>query len=510
MPSDFSPRVSALALLGCLASFVSTLAVAGSAPLLQDGFEGSQAFYVATTGSDSNPGTQNQPWKTINRAVNAANGAPGGATVYVKAGNYGAENVVFSRDGIRLIGYKQSPGDQPPILANASINPGNGTPSFPAFSAADMPLLDGGNRALGVGIKLTGRQGITIRNFNIRNYGTGLIAGKAGDRGFIEAHQLDNVNVSTIGNTNLSYDGNALQFGSISTVFSNGNVVRNSLIINAAAEGLKFVGDGNLADNVRVYGNEASGAASTDYYITVMGSYNEVRNSYIWRKPGSAHSGHGYTVKDNRDQEAGGPAIDATHNLFENNTAVYMGEGYVVRHRGAKDNIFRNNTAYGPFDGQAESCNGGNGITIRDGASDNQFLDMQMINTCDFVSFSDSTEDEGAPKPPYMGSNNRIIRATVTQSYWGIVFENGGDAEDVGNNTIEDSNLNLIRFMFYASQPSALMQYTNTSFGGTVGTGNANGFFLEAARGGGSNISYVKRSQFPGSSFHHINLPSGW
>ncbi len=482
-------------------------------PIFASDFEiQSPAFYVSVrTGSDSNAGTQAKPWKTINRAVNASNGAPAGATVYVEAGNYGSENVVFKRDGIRLIGYKQSPGDQPPILANASINPGNGTPSFPSFNPADMPLLDGSSRAVGTAMDLKGRKNITIRNFNIRKFDIGIEAGKYGDQEFLEAHVLNNVNVSTIGDTSQGYAGYAMKFGGISTEFSNGNVVRNALIINAAAEGLKFNGNDNLADNVRVYGTEANGAASTDYYITVIGSYNEIRNSYIWRKPGSDHSGHGYTIKDNRDQQGGGPAIESSHNLFENNVSVYMGEGYTVRHRGVKDNIFRNNIAYGPFDGQAESCSGGNGITIRDGANNNQFIDMQMINTCDAIAFSDSDEDEGAPKPPTMGSNNRIIGATINQSYWGIVFQRGGDIDDVGDNTIEDSEFTLIRFMFYAGEPASLMRYSNSTFGGTKGTGNANGFFLEAARGGGSsNISTITRSQFPGSSFHNFNLPSGW
>lgn len=44
-----------------------------------------QAFYVATTGNDANPGTQTQPWKTIQKAMNALQS---GQIAYVRAGTY--------------------------------------------------------------------------------------------------------------------------------------------------------------------------------------------------------------------------------------------------------------------------------------------------------------------------------------------------------------------------------------------------------------------------------------
>jgi hypothetical protein len=52
-------------------------------------------FYVATTGSDSNPGTQSQPWRTIQHAANMVHG---GDTVIVEDGAY-AEAVSISTGG---------------------------------------------------------------------------------------------------------------------------------------------------------------------------------------------------------------------------------------------------------------------------------------------------------------------------------------------------------------------------------------------------------------------------
>jgi len=48
-------------------------------------FASAATYYVSTTGSDTNPGTQTQPWKTIQKAVDSA--TPG-STIFVRNGTY--------------------------------------------------------------------------------------------------------------------------------------------------------------------------------------------------------------------------------------------------------------------------------------------------------------------------------------------------------------------------------------------------------------------------------------
>ena len=48
-------------------------------------------YYVSTTGSDSNPGTQSQPWRTVQKAVDTVQA---GDTVFIAAGTY-VEKVVI-------------------------------------------------------------------------------------------------------------------------------------------------------------------------------------------------------------------------------------------------------------------------------------------------------------------------------------------------------------------------------------------------------------------------------
>jgi hypothetical protein len=69
-----------------LAVLISTIALSASAA----------TYYVSPSGNDSNPGTEAQPWRTIQKCANTING---GDTCIVKAGEY-TENVTWSRSGV--------------------------------------------------------------------------------------------------------------------------------------------------------------------------------------------------------------------------------------------------------------------------------------------------------------------------------------------------------------------------------------------------------------------------
>ena len=80
-----------------------------------------QSYYVATTGSNSNAGTEAKPWKTIQYAVDQVNA---GATIYVQSGIY-AEKVVFDGSADagsvgNLVTLTNAPGASP-IISGASL-----------------------------------------------------------------------------------------------------------------------------------------------------------------------------------------------------------------------------------------------------------------------------------------------------------------------------------------------------------------------------------------------------
>ncbi|MEO5560888.1 MAG: hypothetical protein ABIO49_13270 [Dokdonella sp.] len=475
--------------------------------VLADGFESIPTYYVATTGDNANPGTRALPWKTIKYAVGDSSPTPAGSVIYVAAGTY-IEQVTVAKDGVSLIGYKAEPGDQPRVLANVPIYMDlsqTDDERFPAFDPAEMPLLDHGDRSTGFGFLVQDRQNVTIRNFNIRNYAYGVSAGNS-DRNFAENLSLDNVNVSTVGDTSAAYSGLGIGLGSMSTSFSNGSYVRNALIINVAAEGLKINGDHNVARNIRVYSTEPDGNAATDYYVLMTGSYNVVRDSLIWRWPHSDHAGHGYTIKDNADQLVGGPLMEPMHNLFQNNVVYNMGGGYVVRHRGVKQNTFLDNAAYGTYDGVGD-CTYDTGIAIRDGAIANPFKNTTIANTCNAIMIGDTLEDGGTLEtPPF---DNVIDNAQSNTTYYGVHFQRYSDAEpnsDAGSNLVTGSNFVLGRYMFFADRPAQQMHYANTHFSGTADVDN-DGYFRGGPYGGD-----VVPAQFTNCTFEKFpgGMPPGW
>jgi hypothetical protein len=74
-------------------------------------------YYVATTGSNSNPGTEKQPWQTVAYAVASM---VAGDTTYVRGGTYNEYEIRFAESGtaeapIKLVNY---PGEAPVIHFN--------------------------------------------------------------------------------------------------------------------------------------------------------------------------------------------------------------------------------------------------------------------------------------------------------------------------------------------------------------------------------------------------------
>ena len=73
--------------------------------------EGDKAgvYYVSTTGSDSNPGTESLPWRTIQKAADTLSA---GETVYIKAGTY-SERIIPKNSGTpgNYITYQAYPED---------------------------------------------------------------------------------------------------------------------------------------------------------------------------------------------------------------------------------------------------------------------------------------------------------------------------------------------------------------------------------------------------------------
>lgn len=107
------------------------------------------SYYVSKAGADTNPGTEQQPWLTVQHAANVA---PPGSTVYVHAGTY-AERVNVHVSGNSQDGYI--------TFCN-----------YPG----ETPILDGSNLVAPTSDNgmffISNQNYLIIQGFQIQNYGT--------------------------------------------------------------------------------------------------------------------------------------------------------------------------------------------------------------------------------------------------------------------------------------------------------------------------------------------------
>ncbi|MFN8010463.1 MAG: choice-of-anchor Q domain-containing protein [Holophagaceae bacterium] len=441
---------------------------------------GGKTYYVSPAGSNSNSGlSQGSAWATLAYAASAASPVAAGDTVYVSAGSY-AQKVVFAKSGapgnpIVFQGYQATPGDAPPRRVDQA-NP------YAPFSSTDMPTLDGGSRATGVGFDCSNQKHLVIRHFQIQNVAYGVILG--GTSQTAGNIWLDNVNVMTVGDVNASYSGEGILLGSMGTRFSNDNMLTDCMVVNAAAEGIGINGARNVLAGCKVYCNEdMTQGASTDYYIIVCGDDNALSGCYIERAPGLWHNGHGMGAKTNAeqvvDQGQALPVITARRNQFINCTARNMGESFYVRHRTSQYNRFIRCKAYGTHTGAPGSPGGqGNGIVTRDGASDNVFDGFTAENCNAGLVFNDTVEDgDTGPNPPgHPGNNNLYVNGVITNCYIGVSFSNYSVPSDAGDNTIAQCTFYKTRYLHYAERHCANMKYLGNIYVGCL-PGTPGGYF---------------------------------
>lgn len=423
-------------------------------------------YYVnASTGNDSYTGTEEfflsgslGPWKTISKAASVA---VAGDEIYVRAGNYGSENVVFANSGtaaspIKFIGYKSYAGDSP-ILVNTAT-------ATTTFNNADMPTLNGTNRNTGIAFNVRNRQYIIIKNFQIQNYEYGFLTGSSSGAGYLT---VDNVCIKSIGDRTSSsgYSGLAFQLGSMGTLSSNNNAVSNCLVINSAAEAFGVYGNNNTVTGCKAFCNDNVSQGPTDYYLMVCGSYNTINSCYVYREPLLSAGAHGIGCKTTAEQTvdkglSDALTIPATYNTFNNCTAVNLGEGFYVRHRKARYNTFYHCKAYGTYDGGSAGKEG-YCIEIRDGASDNVFDGCTAENCNTAVMYEDTVEDgdTGSPSPGHPGNNNKIINCIFNNCYFGVrpkATLNGSTVADAGDNTLANNTFYKVKFIYSAG---TRMQY---------------------------------------------------
>lgn len=440
-------------------------------------------YYVATTGNNGNAGTSTgSPWATITYAA-AYSSLVAGDTIYIKAGNYGAENVVFTKSGeygnnIVYIGYQTTPGDAPPLVI--------GKPDmYVALNTSDMPTINGGDRTTGVGVDAEDVSYVTIKNLQITQYAYGIIAGDATVR---KGVYLYNIIAHTIGSTTASYSGLGIRMGSMSTKFSNNCKLEKCAVVNACAEGISIMGDYNETDDCEVWSNETVSNSKTDYFHIVCGSYNIARRCTTARIAGGTSGHHAFVIKSNAEQviDAGLPydTIFCRYNKFIGCLAINQPEGYSVRHRWVQFNHFYQCKAIGTNQ-RTGAAGEGNLINIRDGASWNTFEACTADSCLSGIRFIDSVEDgdTGGSPTGHPGHGNKIVNCVFNNNYYGIHYNSSGIAGDAGDNLISNCTFVGSRYFINAARSCDSMKYVGLIIKGNSAFSPGGGWYTGAFTG---------------------------
>lgn len=342
----------------------------------------STTYYVSTTGNNSNDGlSEMNAWLTIAHAVSQISA---GDIVYVKAGNYGAENVVFSSQGtsgnpIIIQGYQSTPGDSPSL----TYSPGT------ALDPAVMPLLSGANNA-GRAFDLSAYDYIEIRNFQIEDYTSGIYANNS-----------DNITVDNVIGVDFgTWNAGGSEYG----VFISGtnNTIENTIMTDAGTSCFWLQGGNNTIQDCKAYGHMED-MDFTAFYIVVKSNGNTVSNClvdeqntnlntsdiYYYYFDGNNNNVTGCTANNPSVQSEvsqGFAVLGGNNNTFTNCTANYINAAFFIRDAGANNNTFTNCTILG-----------GNGFLLRNGAHDNNFNNCKVENCIMAIRFQETQSGTNNP-----------------------------------------------------------------------------------------------------------------
>ena len=280
-------------------------------------------YYVATTGSDSNPGTQSQPFKTISKASRVATA---GTTVHVAPGVY-RQNIRTMHSGaassrIRFVSS---------VKWGAKIIPPARSTRKSAWDIRGDYVdvngfeVDGSNCTSCVdGIYLGGSHD-RVTNTHVHNIANNVPCLEHGASGITGDHYYGGVLIGVIGNVVDHIGLDQCQFFH-GIYMSTSGIVRNNIVNNASGYGIHLWHD---ATNVIIVNNTVfnNGSAGSDgggmvigsgeyYHFSGPGDYNVVANNIVYDNRGWGIAENGNT---------------GTHNTYTNNLVYGNGTDWALQ-----------------------------------------------------------------------------------------------------------------------------------------------------------------------------------
>jgi hypothetical protein len=236
--------------------------------------QGGTTYFVSSNGSDTDPGTLEQPFRTIQRAADLA---VTGDTIYIREGTYD-EKVYFENSGttenpIRIMGY---PGDEMPII-DGQNQLGTGIGGKLVWLIGDYIEFSGieVTRSGQIGLLLSGKHG-RISNVRVHhNQGNGVFVN--GDFGIVEGSEI------WWNAANNEYGSNSNWGSGLSAArHPNGVILRNNYVHDNWGEGLStFEATGTVIE-----GNKIADNWSVNLYVSDATDVI-VRDNFVYTTPNS-------------------------------------------------------------------------------------------------------------------------------------------------------------------------------------------------------------------------------
>lgn len=397
----------------------------------------SSDYYVATTGSDSNLGNMENPFKTIQHAIDVVNG---GDTIYVYGGVYG-EKVKFqgnadSGTSGNLVTLTNVPGELPIIDgSNLSVNGRQGLitvegASFIKITGFELRDFKAIGNPTPCGFYMDGTcNTIEFSNNKIHNIENNETCNQSdGSSCYVGAHAIGVFGTTTTGITNIVFDNNE--------IYDNILMSSEAFVINGNVDG--FTQTNNYVHNNNNIGFDYIGFEDE---CASCGNTDRARNGIVKGNRAENNSSVGNPWYGT-DASAGGFYVDGGENIiFENNISTGNDMGFEVasEHNGknTQDIIVRNNYIY---------LNGQVGISIGGSVSSAAAINISVINNTFYknhgwgseIVFQSYVQDSSIMNNIFYADNTDAFESynpnTNSRNIWGNnLYYNGadGDNEDV-------------------------------------------------------------------------------
>lgn len=299
-------------------------------------------YYVATSGSDSNPGTQASPFRTIGKAAATA---AAGDTVLIRQGTYNEGDLAPSRSGASgsPIVFKNYPGETPVINASGHTTAIHHSQSYIRWEG--LEVTGANDRGIRVGSENYTSQsnGIEVVNMNIHDNGAdGVLF--YGVRGGL----ISGITSTTNGTSGIGIEG----------CYS--TVVQNNKIDSPGIDGITcYRSDGITIDKNTIRNADLHPTEHPDHIqIGVNSSNITITNNFVYND--NAYLTSGTYLGNNM-----GIFVEDTATARVANNVIYKANGYSFHVSNSQNVTGENNTIVEGWWGNFYSLGNCSGLTLR-------------------------------------------------------------------------------------------------------------------------------------------------